>query len=126
MIPTCKIDRCVNPRVKKGRNAYRSLCGFHMRERELALGHRRPHCIEPGCPNLAKSNGQGKFHKRCNLHHMIKYKMSHFSRGREVRYEVMDVSLQPCSRCGWHESFCDRHRLKPGSAGGQYVVGNVI
>ena len=100
-------------------------------------------CEFPGCGNLGMPYGlkhRGR-KKLCGKHHRLKYGIKRktiskkatelFSKVHVVRKgkvillpeEVARVSQLPCSRCGWNESYCDRHRLVPALG---YVVGNVV
>jgi hypothetical protein len=40
--------------------------------------------------------------------------------------ELIPISKEPCFKCGWNESYCDRHRIIKGEDGGKYILGNVI
>ena len=88
-------------------------------------------CEKEGCKRLGMPCGGGRRKKLCSKHHRLKYGMTckprpsnwHNKRGRKMEKAVLGVSKQPCSRCGWNASYCDRHRLVP-SVG--YVEGNVI
>ena len=65
------------------------------------------------------SNGYGYYKKLCTSHHKKKY-------GMKMSWKRNHLSEEPCSKCGWHESYCDTHRLKPGKDGGKYEKENII
>lgn len=89
-------------------------------------------CEVPGCNNLGvglSGKQKGKRKKLCAKHHRLKYgmrKRTGWISGRKKVFRdpiIDDVSKMPCSRCGWNESYCDRHRLVPKLG---YVGGNVV
>ena len=84
----------------------------------------RPICKEKGCSNLARihSGYKGKephYEPLCSKHHIKKYGMMpskyKWSKKRTEQYRngTLLLSEQPCSRCGWNESYCHRHRVNP-------------
>src|SRR5437764_12258065 len=88
----------------------------------------RKYCEMKGCKNLAirkgrRKSGAVKYGKLCQTHHKKKYGIV---RNRWQDKEIQEMSKQPCSKCGWNESYCDRHRVIPHTKGGRYVKGNVV
>lgn len=99
------------------------------------------------CNNVGMSRGKGgKRDKLCGKHRRLKYGIKSSKRQKErfsvfietkapkyyvrrkgrriyIKDEISLVSKMPCSRCGWNESYCDRHRLIPELG---YVKGNVV
>jgi hypothetical protein len=92
----------------------------------------RPKCIVEGCKRKAdklypaKRDGTYSFGLRCSIHRREHYGMKKYVGGRALSKEILDMSNQPCSRCGWDKSYCDRHRIVSGEEGGKYIEGNVI
>ena len=60
-----------------------------------------------------RKDGSIIYGKLCNTYHKLKYGLPKWQhrRGYNFSKEVTALSKQPCKRCGWNESFCDRHRL---------------
>jgi hypothetical protein len=89
-------------------------------------------CAIPGCKNKVMSSGHNKYEiklykKLCTRHHKKRYKMPYHPRERKKhQQDVLGVSELPCAICGWHESYCDRHRIIYGKDGGGYTKENVI
>lgn len=92
----------------------------------------KPKCIIEGCNNVRTSRGNGKLRLLCHSHHRKRYGMSirgtHYGgrKGMEkVKYEgkTWEISKQSCSKCGWSESYVDRHRIDKKKG---YVDGNVV
>src|SRR3954469_1326719 len=88
----------------------------------------RPICNVDNCHNLAMykgrmKSGKSKFRKMCQTHYR---KEKGIIRNRFQDIEIIEMSKRPCARCGWNESYCDRHRIIPASQGGKYNRDNVI
>ena len=75
-------------------------------------------CSVKGCGR--KRDGR---HSRCSFHHKLHYNMRISTGGRVMSAKVYNLSSKPCAKCGWSESFVDRHRLDKEKG---YVDGNVI
>jgi len=83
-------------------------------------------CIVDGCNNLAsrvgyKKDGSPRYRKLCMPHHSKKYSMPVNGHARILR----GFPNKECSICGW-KGPCDRHRIRYGMNGGDYIKGNVI
>jgi hypothetical protein len=74
---------------------------------------------------LLKS-GKRKYGRWCTVHHKRKYGIPLLTKKRRKLKEVWEVSKEKCTKCGWGESYCDRHRIISGMNGGKYVKNNVI
>lgn len=71
------------------------------------------------------SNGYGYYKKLCTKHHKKKYNMANGIFQRK-HIDVLSISKEPCIKCGWNKSFCDRHRIIEGKNGGKYTKDNTI
>ena len=78
-------------------------------------------CVIEGCTNRRMSKGNGRLLKLCAKHHREKYGMFH---GNSLRKRKRKILNNKCALCGW-EGPCDRHRIKAGENGGEYVADNV-
>lgn len=68
-----------------------------------------------------KKNGETVYRDVCSRHHKEKYNMP------LAGYKYLKpLNIQPCQRCGWNKSFCDKHRIVGGNKGGKYKKGNII
>ena len=99
--------------------------GYCVHRENHVKGRRRMKCVIKGCNNNRMSRGDGRFHIRCTKHHKMKYKMTYGNK-KKMLWEVLGISKEPCVRCGWNESYCDRHRIISGNNGGEYTKKNVI
>ena len=89
-------------------------------------------CIVKGCNNPATQNNKRKdgsynYRKLCATHHKKKYNMPLVSSSLRRKYgETLKMDRSICILCGWNKAPCDRHRIKYGSNGGIYTLGNTL
>lgn len=91
----------------------------------------RPKCEIEDCDNFTEArkykSGFSTYRKICQTHRKKKKDgKGKCTRGGRRRVWFRECSQLPCSQCGWNKSYCDRHRIIPGSEGGKYIKENVI
>lgn len=68
----------------------------------------RPPCQIQGCDRPARNkgfrNGKQRWGNRCEKHHSL-------LGGGPTKAASKALKEEPCSRCGWGEAPCDRHRM---------------
>lgn len=75
-------------------------------------------CTYKDCSNLSRNVGKNhrnetRYGNLCDRHHRLQ--------SDSLKRESFDN--RQCQKCGWDESFCDRHRINPEIG---YVEGNVL
>lgn len=88
-------------------------------------------CSIPGCKNLMKykkkhKDGTWTYENICQRHFRMKYGYPMNSTTKKMGLEMSKLTSEPCSKCGWNESYCDVHRIVEGKEGGKYELNNVI
>lgn len=100
----------------------------------------RPKCAFNGCNNIAEkqqTNGKISYRNYCSSHRKKHFedkqrkpgKMGGYGPRNGEHYSKIPFHKRhpaiKCSLCSW-DGPCDRHRIKMGKEGGQYVEGNVL
>ena len=77
---------------------------------EYTIGMRKT-CELEECTRLGRYKGQYKgkryYGTVCDKHHRDKYNT------RMPFIPKQRIENSQCTRCGWDEAYCDRHRIKP-------------
>jgi len=95
------------------------------KNRKKGEAYIRSECLIEGCTKLQRNKGRGKtgdtvYCKLCNVHHRKLFNIKDVS---ELRLPYKKIKNDKCTRCGWSEASCDRHRKKPELG---YVPENVV
>jgi hypothetical protein len=98
-----------------------------MKHRPAGSAYTQGQCRFFGCVNKQRQKGKSPDGKKlfdvyCDLHHRLRFGIrSPEQRSRAMSWKV-NIPNDKCSRCGWSEGPCDRHRLIPENG---YVPGNI-